>query len=381
MPAAPDALIDRVRAAAADRRPLAIRAGGSKAFYGNAVDAADVLDPRGHAGIVAYAPSELVVTVRAGTPLAALEAALDEHGQMLAFEPPHFGSGIDGDPDPAADRATVGGAIAAGLAGPRRCAFGPGGGSVGHFVLGAQLLDGRGQVLRFGGTVMKNVAGYDVARLLAGSLGTLGVLLEVSLKVLPKPAAEATLRFALPQDKALARMNEWAAQPLPISATAWHADLLYLRLSGARAAVAAACARLGATDGGQPLDAEGAQPLWRGLRDQRHRFFGNDDPVAWPLWRLALPPASPPLTLPGTQLIEWSGAQRWLRSDAAGDEVRAQAQARGGHATLFRGGSAALRAGGVFTPPAAALAAIQRRLKAEFDPAGLFNRGRLYPDF
>lgn len=377
MRAALDALTDRVRAAAAARRPLAIRAGGSKDFYGNAVDAAEILDPRAYRGIVDYAPGELVVTARAGTPLAEIEAALAERGQMLPFEPPHYGSAGGGD----ASAATIGGAVAAGLAGPRRAAFGPGGGGVGHFVLGASLLDGRGQVLRFGGTVMKNVAGYDVARLLAGSLGTLGVLLDLSLKVLPRPAAEATLRFALPQAQALARMNDWAAQPLPISATLWHGDLLYVRLSGAHAAVAAAAARLAASDGGQQLDAEGAPPLWRGLRDHRHHFFGGDDLAARPLWRIALPPTAAPLDLPGTQLIEWGGAQRWLRSDAAPGEVRAQARGRGGHATLFRGGSQAARAAGVFEPLAPALAAIHRRLKSEFDPAGILNRGRLYPEF
>ncbi len=377
-------LTDRVRAAAADRAPLAIRAGGSKDFYGNATAAAEVLDPRPYRGIASYEPSELVITARCGTPLAELEAALAERGQMLAFEPPHFDPENRGQSpissETADDAATIGGTVAAGLAGPRRAAFGPTGGGVRDFVLGASLLDGRGQVVRFGGTVMKNVAGYDVARLLAGSLGTLGVLLDLSLKVLPRPAAESTLRFAMSQDEALLRLNEWAGQPLPLSATLWANDLLYLRLSGARAAVEAAAARLAGGHGGERIDDEGAGALWRGVRDQRHLFFGGDDLGERPLWRLALPSTAPPLPLPGTTLIEWGGAQRWLRCDASAEAIRAQAKQAGGHATLFRGGSAAVRAAGAFTPLSAPVAAIHRRLKAEFDPAGIFNRGRMYQD-
>jgi glycolate oxidase FAD binding subunit len=379
-------LTDRVRSAAADRTPLAIRAGGTKAFYGNAMDAAAVLDPRPYRGIVAYSPTELVVTVKSGTPLAELEAALDEQGQMLPFEPPYFGAEFQ--TPPAADVAaaelaspTVGGAIAAGLAGPRRAAYGPSGGSVRDFVLGATLLDGRGNVLRFGGTVMKNVAGYDVARLLAGSLGTLGVLLDLSIKVLPKPVAEATLRFAMSQEEALHRMNDWAGQPLPVTGTVWANDLLYVRLSGARAAVEAAGTRLASAHGGEQIDGEGAGALWRGVRDHRHLFFSPEDVAARPLWRLSVPSTAEPLQAPGAQLIEWSGAQRWLRTEMAAATVRAQAQQVGGHATLFRGGSPQLRAAGVFTPLTAPIAAIHRRLKAEFDPAGIFNRGRMYPEF
>jgi glycolate oxidase FAD binding subunit len=236
-------------------------------------------------------------------------------------------------------------------------------------------------VLRFGGTVMKNVAGYDVARLLPGSLGTLGVLLDLSIKVLPKPVAEATLRFAMSQEEALHRMNEWAGQPLPVSGTVWVNDLLYLRLSGARAAVSAASARLASAHGGEQIDPEGAGALWRGVRDHRHLFFSPDDLTVRPLWRVSLPSTSEPLQFPGYQLIEWGGALRWLRTEATAAVVRSQAQQAGGHATLFRGGSAQQRAAGVFTPLSAPLAAIHRRLKAEFDPAGIFNRGRMYPEF
>lgn len=375
-------LVDRVRAAHADRTPLAIRAGGTKDFYGNAMDAAQVIDPREYRGIVAYEPTELVVTVRSGTRLVDLEAQLAERGQMLPFEPPHYGDPLD----PAAgeggsDGATIGGAVAAGLAGPRRASFGPTYGGVRDFVLGASLLDGRGEVLRFGGTVMKNVAGYDVARLLAGSLGTLGVLLDLSIKVLPRAVTECTMRFAMSQEEALARMNEWSGQPLPVSGTLWVNELLYVRLSGAEAAVDAAAARLIGAHAGEQIDAEGAGALWRGVRDHRHLFFSPDDLVDRPLWRVSVPSTAEPLGLTGAQAIEWGGALRWLRSEAPAAHVRTRAQQLGGHATLFRGGNALLRAQGAFTPLSAPIAAIHRRLKAEFDPAGIFNRGRMYPEF
>ncbi len=348
------ALQERVRAAAAAKSPLAIRAGGTKDFYGNAVKG-ESLDPRAYAGIVAHEPTELVITARCGTPLVELEAVLDAAGQMLAFEPPHFGAA-----------ATVGGCVAAGLSGPRRASAG----AVRDFVLGVKLLDGRGEVLRFGGTVMKNVAGYDVSRLLAGSLGTLGVIVEVSLKVLPKPTAEATLRFELDETTAQRRVNEWAGQPLPISATAWYRDVLTVRLSGARAAVDAARAKLG----GERVDDAQASSLWSGIREHTDPFFV----VNAPLWRLGVPSTAEPLALAGKQLVEWNGAQRWLRSTLPAHEIRKRAQALGGHATLFRGGD---RSAGVFTPLAPAIAAIHKRLKAEFDPAGIFNPGRMYSDF
>jgi glycolate oxidase FAD binding subunit len=298
-----------------------------------------------------------VVTVRCGTPLAELEAHLARHGQMLAFEPPHFGPG-----------ATVGGMVAAGLAGPRRQAAG----AVRDFVLGAVLMNGRGEVLHFGGKVMKNVAGYDVSRLLAGSLGVFGLILEVSLKVLPIPVAERTLRLELGQAEALRRLNDWGGQPLPISASAWHEGVLSVRLSGARSAVEAAQARIG----GEPLD--DADAWWRALREQESAFFTDavQDPKG--LWRLSLPSVAAPLDLPGTQLIEWGGAQRWLRSGADAPAIRAAAAQAGGHATLFRGGA---KSAGVFQPLAPAVRAIHRQLKDVFDPAGVFNCGRMYKEF
>ena len=351
-----DSFIDRIRDASARGATLCIRAGGSKDFYGNPPEG-ERLDPRPLNGIVAYDPSELVITARAGTPLAEVESALAAQGQMLAFEPPHFG-----------DAATLGGCVAAGLAGPRRMSAGTTQGGVRDFVLGATLLDGRGRLLRFGGTVMKNVAGYDVSRALAGSLGFLGLIVELSLKVLPRPRAESTLAFELDEATSLARLNAWAGQPLPLSASGWSSGLLMLRLSGAEAAVKAARARLG----GEPIAAPAATVYWNGLREQQLPFFAGNAP----LWRIALPSTAVPFVTDDAQFIEWGGAQRWLRSAAPAATLRARAAALGGHATLFRGGD---RSAGVFTPLAPALRAIHARLKAEFDPAGVFNRGRLVP--
>jgi glycolate oxidase FAD binding subunit len=343
---------DRIVQAAATRTPLCIRGGGSKDWYGQDVQGT-VLDTTAYRGITDYEPTELVISARCGTPLAEIEARLAQHGQMLAFEPPHFGPG-----------ATIGGTVGAGLSGPRRQAAG----AVRDFVLGAVLVDGQGQVLHFGGKVMKNVAGYDVSRLLAGSLGVFGLIAEVSLKVLPRPVAECTMQLQMTQDGALRRLNEWGGQPLPVSASSWHDGVLTVRLSGARSAVDAARTRIG----GEPLD--DADAWWRALREHEGPFFAD----AGGLWRLSLPTVAPPLALPGTQLIEWGGAQRWLRTDAGADAIRAAAAQAGGHATLFRGGD---RRAGVFQPLAPAVHAIHRQLKNAFDPAGVLNRGRMYKDF
>ncbi|TAK71447.1 MAG: glycolate oxidase subunit GlcE [Betaproteobacteria bacterium] len=343
----------RIRAAAAEKRPLRLRGGGSKDFYGQALEG-EVLDTRAYAGIIAYEPTELVITARCGTPLAELEAALRAQGQQLAFEPPHFGTG-----------ATVGGMVAAGLSGPRRQTAG----AVRDFVLGVRLLDGRGDDLRFGGQVMKNVAGFDVSRPMAGSLGTLGLMLEISLKVPPRPFAEATLKLELPQDKALALLNQWGGKPLPLSACAWTAGELCLRLSGAASAVKAARAAIG----GESMEPDAAERFWLAIREQTGLFFRSGKP----LWRLSVPSIAPPLALPGEQLIEWGGSLRWLTSNADARTIRAVAAQAGGHATLFRADD---KGAGVFAPLAPALAKIHRNLKQAFDPANIFNRGRMYPD-
>ena len=346
-----DVYIDRIRAAHDEDSPLIIQGGGSKSFYGNH-DEGEVLSTRTFTGVVDYQPKELVLTARAGTPLADIELLLAEHNQMLAFEPPHFGG-----------PATLGGSIAAGLSGPRR----PYAGATRDFVLGVRMIDGTGQPLRFGGQVIKNVAGYDVSRLMVGALGTLGLITDVSLKVLPKPAAETTLQFELDEAAAILRINQWAGQPLPLSATSWHAGLLSVRLSGAASAVHAAQAKLG----GEPLhDASG---FWKRLRDQATPFFDKR-----PLWRLAVKPTTPPMNLGEAQWIEWGGAVRWLTSDLPAATLREAAKAAGGHTTLFRGKPPI---DGAFAPLAPALATLHRALKQRFDPRGIFNRGRIYPDF
>jgi glycolate oxidase FAD binding subunit len=349
-----DNLSRLIREAAKQKRPLCIRGGGTKDFYGGPVHGYK-LNTGDFRGIVAYEPTELVITARAGTPLAEIEAVLRDKGQMLAFEPPHFG-----------EATTLGGCVAAGLSGPRR----PHAGAVRDFVLGVRVLDGKGDDLKFGGQVMKNVAGYDVSRLMAGSLGTLGVLLEVSLKVLPLPAFEMTLTLKRREAEAIPLMNEWAARPLPVSATAWRDGDLGVRLSGARVAVEAAAKKIG----GAPVAPEQAQRFWAGIREQTDPFFSGDGP----LWRLSVKSTTPPLALAGTQLIEWGGALRWLKSTADAKVIREAATRAGGHATLFRGGD---RSAGVFQPLPPVLMKLHRNLKQAFDPSGIFNLGRLYPDF
>lgn len=349
-------IVEEFRSRILERKPLRLRGGGSKDFYGGPL-AGEVLQTGAYSGIVSYEPTELVVTARCGTPLAELELALAARRQFLACEPPGFGA------------ATVGGAVAAGLSGPRRAMAG----SLRDFVLGVKIMDGEGRVLKFGGEVIKNVAGFDVSRLMTGSLGTLGLILEVSLKVMPLPVGDATLRFEMPQAQALDAMNRWAGQPLPLAAGSWQDGVLTLHLSGAQAAVASACRKLG----GEPLAQTAAAEFWQGLREQSAEFFAGGAP----LWRLSVPSVAPPLDLPGEQLLEWGGAQRWLRADADAAQLREIAARAGGHATLFRGGHGEQRAGGVFTPLQPALMEVHRRLKQSFDPFGVFNPGRLYMEF
>ena len=367
-------LIERVRGAAADGAPLCIRGGGSKDFYGAAIDRSvgDPLSMLPLSGIVSYEPSELVVTVRAGTPLAELEALLTASGQCLPFEPPHFGD--------ESHRATVGGMVAAGLSGPARASVG----AVRDYVLGVQMLNGHGELLTFGGQVMKNVAGYDVSRVLVGSLGVLGVIVEVSLKVLPKAPAEATLRFELSQAEALARLNQWGGQPLPLNASCWVEDggvgTLYLRLRGAVASVEAACEQLG----GERIDNAQAASDWNDCREQRLPWFSQRR-ADQDLWRLSLPQTAPVLDLPEAPLVEWHGGQRWVRAARGEDSakrLRAAAASVGGHAILFIAvQDQYTRALPRFDHQKPPLDRIQRDLKREFDPQGIFNRGRLSPDF
>ncbi len=331
---------------------LQIRGAGTKDWYGQSGQG-EILDTRGYSGIIDYEPTELVITARCGTPLSEIDAALAQHSQMLAFEPPRFG-GV----------ATVGGMVAAGLSGPGRQSSG----AVRDFVLGVDMMNAQGQVLHFGGQVMKNVAGYDVSRLLTGSLGTLGLILQVSLKLLPQPFATSTRVFEWDQENAIRMLNEWGGQPLPISASVWHNGVLTIRLSGAQAAVDAAEKKLGGTI------LPDSDRFWSSLREQTQVFFDASDV---PLWRISVPSTTPAMALHGTPLIEWGGAQRWYRGEYNYIQLRELAQSVGGHATLYRGGDKNV---GVFQPLAPAVANIHRRLKKEFDPHAIFNPGRMYPE-
>jgi len=344
-------LVEQLKAAHAQRTPLVIRGGGSKAFYGRQVEG-EPCRVDGHRGMIEYTPAELVVSVRAGTPLAELEAVLARENQMLAFEPPHLGSG-----------ATLGGTIACGLSGPRR----PYAGAARDFVLGVRCINGKGEVLRLGGKVMKNVAGYDLSRLLTGSMGTLAVLLDVHLKVMPRPEFDLTLVQECSSTEAILRCNRLAGQPTPLSAACHHDGRLFLRLSGSERGVSAAAASIG----GERQSQDAA--FWLALREQQLPFFGSDTP----LWRLSVPPAASPLEIEGEQLLDWGGAQRWLKSTADPAGIRAAVTAAGGHATLFRHGD---RSGDVFQPLPPAMLALHRRLKQGFDPAGILNPGRMYPE-
>jgi glycolate oxidase FAD binding subunit len=342
------ALLEQVNQALENATPLRIQGGNSKAFLGREV-AGEIIDTRAHCGIVTYDPTELVVTARAGTPLSELCAALEAAGQMLPCEPPSF-----------TDDATVGGMVAAGLSGPRR----PWVGSVRDYVLGTRVITGQGKHLRFGGEVMKNVAGYDLSRLLAGSYGCLGLLTEVSLKVLPKPRLCSSIALEMDAERALQKLAEWGQQPIPISAASHDGRVLRLRLEGGEGSVAAAHDRLG----GELLD----PAYWRELNEQRLEFFTEGKP----LWRLSLPNNTGVLVLPGEQLIDWGGAQRWLKSDAEAEAIRAIVSEVGGHATCYSHG----HSDSPFQPLANPLLRYHRQLKAQLDPKGIFNPGRMYAE-
>ncbi len=364
--------IDQINAATAAKAPLRIRGGGSKDFYGEAFDTKlPVLETRSYSGIVNYEPSELVITVKAGTSLAEVEAELAQKNQCFAFEPPHYNA-----------NSTIGGMVAAGLAGPARACVG----GVRDYVLGAHLINGRGELLEFGGQVMKNVAGYDVSRALAGSLGTLGLITQVSLKVLPVAHAEATIRFEMDEATAIRRCNEWAGQPLPLNASSWVTDLgvgtLYLRLRGAVAAVESACKRLASEAGGVRVDSQQTSADWPAARDIQLPWFKAGLARGDDLWRISVPQTTPPLGL-GDTMIDWLGGQRWLftppaERETAASRIRHASQAVGGIATIFIAYSAySMRATPRFDAQKAPLNIIQQQLKAEFDPAGIFNPGRL----
>jgi len=330
-------------------KPLNISGGSSKAFLGRASQG-QAIDVTGHRGIVEYDPRELVLTARSGTPLQEIEAALAEAGQMLAFEPPHFG-----------DSATLGGTIACGLSGPRR----PYSGSARDSVLGCKMLNGRGEILRFGGQVMKNVAGYDVSRLMVGAHGTLGMLLEISLKVLPRPAASITVTRVCSAAGAISSMSALLGKPLPVDGACFHGEQLYIRISGSAQAVQEARSKIA----GDVLP--DADAFWHALREHRLPFFMRHGA----LYRAVVKPAIPPLNIEGTWLLDWGGAQRWLYSNEDPASLRHRVASVGGHVTVFRGGAQAEE---IFQPLSGPLLTIHQRLKTSFDPNNIFNRGRLY---
>ncbi|MCU7904794.1 MAG: glycolate oxidase subunit GlcE [Candidatus Thiodiazotropha sp. (ex Epidulcina cf. delphinae)] len=332
-------------------RHLQLIGSGSKRFYGREAKG-EILSLSAHSGIVGYEPTELVITARAGTPLEEIEQALTEKGQMLPFEPPRFSGG-----------GTIGGAIAAGLSGPRR----PWGGAPRDLLLGIKLLDGQGRILNFGGQVMKNVAGYDLSRLMAGALGTLGILLEVSVKVLPKPPQEHTLTFYSEDHNTWTLIRDILGKAIPVTATYSRGNRHKLRLACNKHRLK----RIQTECGLETVDHQ--EEFWQALRDQELDFFQRKAP----LWRISLPPAAR-LGLADETLNEWSNALRWLVSEKPGEEIRTLVERQAGHAVLFRNGD---RTGERFHPLQPRVAEIQRKLKQVFDPKGIFNPGRHYPHY
>lgn len=341
----------QVQQALANKVPLRIVGGDSKAFLGNKT-AGEVLDVSAHQGIISYEPTELVITARSGTPLRDIENILAAQHQMLAFEPPHYG-----------DTATLGGTIACNLSGPRRAYAG----AARDYVLGTRMINGKAEDLHFGGEVMKNVAGYDVSRLMAGAMGTLGVLLEVSLIVLPRPEYEVTLVHTVDAKTALNKMHDWALQPLPISATCFYGERLMVRLCGTEGGVRAAMKKIGGDE--MPKGTE----FWQQIKEQQKTIFKGDKS----LWRLSIASDSLPMEM-GKALYEWGGALRWLKSDAPLETIQQAAREAGGHATLFRNLSY-VESTPVFQPLDAGLFKVHQQLKHAFDPDNIFNSGRMYP--
>lgn len=333
------------------RSALKIVGGNSKSFYGRDCDGTE-LRVSDHSGIVNYEPTELVISALAGTPTSEIEALLAENHQMLGFEPPRF-----------ADDSTLGGTVACGLSGPRR----PFAGAVRDFVLGCRILNGKGELLSFGGEVMKNVAGYDVSRLMAGSLGTLGVLLEISLKILPRPPSEMTLAYEMDDDKAIETMNEWCTRSLLLSALCYDGQRVHMRLSGNKSVLLSTARKMG----GERIP--NSEQYWRDVRDQNLVFFQNNEI----LWRFSLSPATPFPLLSGQWFSDWAGAQRWLKSDEQPDSIFRSAAGHGGHALLFRGDDGGSER---FQPLPQKLWKLHKSVKQAFDPAGILNPGRMYKD-
>ncbi len=344
-----DSISTAIENAIETKTAVHITAGNSKSFYGNSCDAKP-LDVSQHRGIIDYEPSELFITARCGTPLKEIESVLREQQQMLQFEPPHFG-----------ENSTIGGTVACGLSGPRR----PYNGSVRDSVLGAHIVNGLGDYLRFGGQVMKNVAGYDVARLMSGALGTLGIIMQVSLKVIPMPAAEKTLCFECSRTEALQKMNRWTQMDVPITATYFEQNMLYVRVAGIESTLHS----LKQTLGGEELVDD--NDIWTEVREQQRAFF--NDPA--PLWRISIPEDTNHAALFDNCVIEWNGGLRWVKSNTSDNEIFSVAGAAGGHATLFR---AEHKKTNCFQPLPPSLAKLHTDIKRAFDPHNFLNPGKMY---
>ncbi len=342
-------LQQQVVSATKNKTPLNIHGGDSKSFFGR-TPRGEPIELTGHSGIINYQTKELVITARSGTPLNLIEQTLDQQGQMLSFEPPHFG-----------DTATLGGTIACGLSGPRR----PFAGSARDYILGVRLINGRAEVLRFGGEVIKNVAGYDLSRLVTGAMGTLGLMLDISLRVIPKPEALLTLTQTVPVEEALEQMVNLRRTSNPISAAAYADGALTIRLAGAASTVEHYAAKLAWIQLSEP------DLFWQQIREQQHPFFADDRP----LWRLSLPATAPLPKLSGQWLIDWAGGLRWLVSDDPADTIFKTAEALGGHAQCFRNGDPDL----CYPPLNSIVQRFHQQLKQAFDPDRLFNPGRMYP--
>ena len=336
-------LQERISSAYSNKTPVAITAGCSKAFYGHEVDG-DKLDVRGHAGIIDYRASELVITARSGTKLTDIQTALAEKNQQLAFEPPRHNADT-----------TIGGVIACGLSGPARAFQG----AARDFVLGTKIINGKGELLQFGGQVMKNVAGYDVSRLMVGAQGTLGVITEISLKVLPRPEREATLAFEVGAAEGHQMLRTWLSHGQPISASCHYRGVLSVRLNSTENSVRQACRKMGG-------DAAGSD-LWQQLRDQTHPHFQQHD-----LWRLSVPAATA-VDDENDRLVEWGGALRWQVSSKT---LFDKAQSLGGHATRYNMQPDSTDE--IFQPLQPAMMTMHRRIKHALDPNNILNPARLY---
>jgi len=351
-------LQSQVQDAYTNKSPLKICAGNSKQFYGYPKDG-NLLDVSPHQGIISYEPTELVITARAGTRLVDIESTLNESNQMLAFEPPHFAEITD------QDNVTLGGTIACNMSGPRRAYSG----AARDFVLGCSIINGKAEKLKFGGQVMKNVAGYDASRLMCGAMGTLGIILDVSLKVLPKPETEITLSQQCGIHQAMDNMHQWVKQSLPVSASCYINSQLFIRLSGNNSSVNSAQQKIGGDVVGN------GQDFWQQIKDQSHNFFKSEKSI----WRLSLASNTPPLeNLNGNTLYEWGGALRWLSSDDPAEKIREQLNNVGGHATLFKNNKLNIAPFHQLNP---GMLTIHKHLKQAFDPENILNPGCMYKEF